>query len=502
MNDRKEEIIKFDSITKSFSGVIVLDHVTFGIQKGEVHGILGENGAGKSTLIKILSGVYTKDFGSIFFDSREVRINSPKEARDLGIATIYQEMSLVPTLNAVDNLFLGNEICFKSGLINYGIMEERAKQVLKNIGVKINLQIPIEHLSTAEQQIIEITKALLFQNQVIVMDEPTSSLSAKDIAELFRIIKQLREEGTTIIFISHKLEELEEIGDRVTILRDGKYINTVKVQNVSVDEIITMIVGREFDANLRPVKRPKRNQVVLKVKNLTTEDRKARNISFVLEKGKILGFAGLIGAGRTALMKAIFGRNRIASGEMHINGQKINKMNTGKAVKLGIAYLTEDRKNEGLVLGMAISKNITLVNLDKIKSGILLDLQQEIRDSELKVTELDIVTSSINKEVRYLSGGNQQKVVVAKWLYADSDIILFDEPTRGIDVGARLEIYNIMNHLVDNGKSIIMVSSDLPEILSMSNSIIVMREGSIVGNFDNNETITQETIMKPMLGAQ
>ena len=497
--DGKEVILKLDSITKSFSGVVVLDHVTFEIQKAEVHCILGENGAGKSTLIKILSGAYTKDSGTIFLNGKEIQIRSAKVARDLGITTVYQEMTLVPTLNAVDNMFLGNELCLKSGLVDYRSMESRAKQLLQNIGVTLNLQIPIQHLSTAQQQIIEIVKALLFQNQIIIMDEPTSSLSGKDIAELFRIIRHLKEEGTTIIFISHKLEELSQIGDRVTILRDGKFIATVKLQDMSMDEIVNMMVGREFDVTRRAVKRPNKNEIVLEVKNLITEDGKASNISFVLEKGKILGFAGLVGAGRTELMKAIFGRNQIASGELLINGQKIQKMNTRKAVKLGIAFLTEDRKNEGLISGMAISKNITLVNLDKIKRGLLLDLKQEIKDAELKVSELDIVTSSINKEAHYLSGGNQQKVVVAKWLYADSDIILFDEPTRGIDVGARSEIYDIMNSLVDNGKSIIMVSSDLPEILNMSNSIIVMREGSIVGNFDNDETITQETIMKLIL---
>ena len=503
MNQNNEEVIlKIDSITKSFSGVTVLDHVSFEVYKGEVHCIIGENGAGKSTLIKILSGAYSKDSGSIYFDGKEIQISNAKVARDNGIATVYQEMNIVPTLNAVDNIFLGCELCMKNGLIDYARMEERTQELLRNIGVKINIKTPVQYLSTAQRQIIEIIKALLFKNKVIIMDEPTSSLSSKDVSELFRIIRRLREEGTTIIFISHKLEELEEIGDRVTVLRDGKYINTVKLHDAKIDKIIEMMVGREFDTSRRAVKRPIKGEVVLEVKNLTTADGKARNVSFHLEKGKILGFAGLVGAGRTELMKAIFGRNQIASGELFVNGHKIQKMNTTKAVKLGIAYLTEDRKCEGLIMGMSICKNISIVNLDKIKKGFRLDLRQEVKDAEQKVSELNIITSSINKEARFLSGGNQQKVVVGKWLYADCEIILFDEPTRGIDVGARSEIYNIMNRLVDAGKSIIMVSSDLPEILSMSNSIVVMHEGDMVGIVENDETVTQETILKLMLGGQ
>ena len=330
-HNNKEVILKIDSVTKSFSGVTVLDHVSFEVCKGEVHCILGENGAGKSTLIKILSGAYHKDSGSIFFNGREVELANAKAARDLGIATVYQEMNLVPTLNTVDNIFLGFEVCNKTGVIDYKGMEARTKELLDNIGVKINIKVPVGYLSTAQQQIIEITKALLHKNSIIIMDEPTSSLSGKDISELFRIIKKLREEGTTIIFISHKLDELERIGDRVTVLRDGKYINTVRLHEVSMDEIVTMMVGREFDTSRRAVKRPEKTQPVLEVKNLTTADGRARDISFRLDKGKILGFAGLVGAGRTELMKAIFGRNRIASGEMYVNGKKITKLNTSES---------------------------------------------------------------------------------------------------------------------------------------------------------------------------
>lgn len=504
MSEEKFVILKMDSITKSFSGVTVLDHVSFEILRGEVHCILGENGAGKSTLIKIISGAYQKDSGRILLNGEEVSIVNSRVARELGIGTVYQEMSLVPTLNAVANIFLGNELCKGSKgngkILDYAAMEARTKELLDRMGVSMNLFVPVQHLSTAQQQIIEIARSLAFNNKIIIMDEPTSSLTDREVKELFHIIGKLKEDGITIIYISHKLEELEKIGDHITILRDGKYINTVTLDKTTMNEIVAMMVGREFDTSRRAILRKNTGEKVLEVKNIYSVDGKVKDVSFSLEKGMILGFAGLVGAGRTELMKVIFGKNKLRSGEIYVNGKKVHNMTTSKAVNMGIAYLTEDRKHEGLVLGLSIKKNITLANMSRICKSLILDLKKETSDSEKMRSELNIVTSSLDKHVVYLSGGNQQKVVVAKWLYSDSDIMIFDEPTRGIDVKARSEIYNIMNRLIDDGKSIIMVSSDLSEILSMSNKIIAMHEGKVIGEVENTVNTTQEQIMKLMLG--
>lgn len=503
--ERSTVVLRIASITKYFSGVCVLDHVSFDIERGEVHCILGENGAGKSTLIKIISGAYQSDEGDIILDGEKLDIVNAKIARDHGIGTVYQENSLVPSLDTVENIFLGEEIrkkvFGKSLTLDHAAMEERTKETLKRIDVDFDIHIPVKYLTTAQQQIIEIARSITFDNKIIIMDEPTSSLSGKDVHELFRIIRQLKEQGITVIFISHKLDEIEAISDRVTVLRDGKYIGTVNSREISMNQIVNMMVGREFDSDRCCVPRKADGRVVLEVKNIVSEDGKVKDVSFSLHKGIILGFAGLVGAGRTELMKVIFGKNPKKSGQIFVNGQEIRNMTTMKAVSLGISYLTEDRKREGLILEMPIKKNITLANLKRICMGRhLLSLSKEIQDAQKYADELGVVTTSINKQVIYLSGGNQQKVVVAKWLYTEGDILIFDEPTRGIDIAARSEIYNIMNRLTDEGKSIIMVSSDLTEILSMSNHIITMHEGKITGNLENREDLTQDELMKLMLG--
>ena len=495
--------LKLESLTKSFGGVCVLDHVSFDIRKGEVHCILGENGAGKSTLIKIISGAYHADEGNVILNGQKLDIKNSKVARDFGIGTVYQETSLIPSLDAVTNIFLGEEI-YKPGkvkLLDLAEMERRTVETLKWMNVDINIHIPVGYLTTANQQLIEIARAITFDNKVIIMDEPTSSLSGKDVQILFKIIRQLKEKGVSIIFISHKIDEIEEISDRLTVLRDGKYIGTVSVKDTTIDQIITMMVGREFDTNRRSQKRDMNGPVVLEVKNIVSADGKVKDVSFQLNKGTILGFAGLVGAGRTELMKVIFGKNPKVSGQIFVNGKEVDEMKTYKAVKLGISYLTEDRKREGLIQTDPIRKNISLSNLDRlVNKRKMLDLDLEKKLTADYVKDLNVITTSIEKQAMYLSGGNQQKVVVAKWLFAQGDILIFDEPTRGIDVAARSEIYNIMTRLVDEGKSIIMVSSDLTEILSMSNRIVVMHEGVVTGVLDNDGDLTQNDVMKYMLG--
>jgi ribose transport system ATP-binding protein len=505
MNSNKRTLLKLDSLTKSFGGICVLDTVSLEIHEGEVHCILGENGAGKSTLIKIISGAYKADFGSIYLNDEKIEIKNSKIARDYGIGTVYQETSLVPTLDAVTNIFLGEEI-YKKGMIKGKFlldleeMNRRALETFKWMDVEIKLNIPVKYLTSAEQQLVEIAKAITFDNKIIIMDEPTSSLSGKEVRELFRIIEQLKTKDVSIIFISHKLDEIEEISDRVTVLRDGKYIDTVRFKETNIENLINMMVGREFDAKRRSVPRALDNEIVLEARNIVSADGKVNNVSFELPKGIILGFAGLVGAGRTELMKIIFGKNKKIQGQLFFNGKEIVEMTTDKAVGLGISYLTEDRKREGLILTDPIRKNTTLAKLDRLKKNRrFLNLEKEKNLVKEKVDELNIVTTSIEKEAMYLSGGNQQKVVVAKWLFTEGNILIFDEPTRGIDVGARSEIYNIMNRLVDDGNTIIMVSSDLPEILSMSNRIVVMNSGKVTAILDNHENLTQNDVMKYML---
>jgi ribose transport system ATP-binding protein len=506
MNQDRPVTLQLESLTKSFGGVCVLDHVSFDILEGEVHCILGENGAGKSTLIKIISGAYKADEGSVILNGKKLDLKDAKVARDNGIGTVYQETSLVPSLDTVTNIFLGEEIKVvakgKKILLDHAEMERRTLETLDWMGVKLDVHVPVAYLSAAQQQLVEIARAITFDNKIIIMDEPTSSLSGKDVRELFRIIGQLKEKGISIIFISHKLDEIEEISDRITVLRDGKYIATIRTSEMSIEKVVNMMVGREFDANRRCIPRTFDGETVLEVKSIVSKDGKVKDVSFSLQKGIILGFAGLVGAGRTELMKVIFGKNEKASGQIFVNGREIPKMTTTKAVGLGISYLTEDRKREGLILTEPIRQNITLASLKRLRKGKnpILSLRKEKSDAKEKVKELNIVTTSIEKYAMYLSGGNQQKVVVAKWLYAEGDILIFDEPTRGIDVAARSEIYNIMNRLADSGKSIIMVSSDLTEVLSMSNRIIIMNEGKVTGVLDNNADVTQDDVMKLMLG--
>jgi ribose transport system ATP-binding protein len=494
-----EVILRMHNINKAFPGVQALDNINFELRKGEVHCLLGENGAGKSTLIKIMSGAHQKDSGTIFLHGKEVDIKDAHTSRDLGISTIYQEMSLIPGMSVAENIFLGEEIV-KSPfyMVDKEKMEKQAEEIFREMNIDINPKRLIKEISTAQQQMVEIARSLVKKRQIIIMDEPTSSISDKDTNELFRIIRKLKSQGVAIIYISHRLQELSEIVDRITVMRDGKDIGTVTMKDVTIDQLITMMVGRTLEKMDKPVNEHI-GEVLLEVKN-TSWGNVVQNASFILRRGEILGFAGLVGAGRSELMRLLFGAEKMDSGTILLQGKEVEIHSPVQAIKHGIGYLSEDRKRDGLVLSMGIDQNITMANLASVCNGFLVSRKKERLEAENTIQSLDVATSSIHKLVKFLSGGNQQKVIIGKWLLTDCKVLIFDEPTRGIDVGARAEIYKLMNGLAQAGKSIIMVSSDLPEIIRVSNRVIVMNQGRIAGEFDNDGTITQEGVMPLMLG--
>ena len=494
-----EVILRMSNISKAFPGVQALANINFELRRGEVHCLLGENGAGKSTLIKIISGAHQKDTGKIILNDKEVEIRDAQVSRELGISTIYQEMSLIPAMSVAENIFLGEEI-IKSRfyMVDREEMEKRAGKIFADMNVDINPKSLIRDLSTAQQQMVEIARSLIKNRQIIIMDEPTSSISDKDTHELFRIIHKLKKQGVAIIYISHRLQELGEIVDRITVMRDGRDVSTVNMKDVTIDQLVSMMVGRE----LEKMDKPSVNHigdVILEMQNVSWGS-EVQAASFSLKKGEILGFAGLVGAGRSELMRLLFGAEKMDSGKIILKGQEVRINSPIEGIKQGIGYLSEDRKRDGLVLSMGIDKNITMANLASVCKGFILDKKRESTEADHAIKSLNVATSSADKLAKFLSGGNQQKVIIGKWLLTECEVLIFDEPTRGIDVGARAEIYKLMNGLVEAGKSIIMVSSDLPEILRISNRIIVMNHGKIVGEFDNDNEITQEELMPFMLG--
>lgn len=493
-----EPLLRMEGICKSFPGVKALHNVHFDLRKGEVHCLLGENGAGKSTLIKILSGAYTIDEGKIFINGNLVQIKNPHDSRSLGITTIYQEMSLIPAMTVTENIFFGEELTHKLSVLNRSAMEKQTIDILQKMRVEINPKSLVQDLSAAQQQMVEIARSLIKKRKIIIMDEPTSSISEKDSKELFRIIRDLRQQGVSFIYISHRLQEFEGIVDRITIIRDGEYVDTVNMKDVSMDVLINKMVGREL-AEQECILDRSTDRVVLKVEGAKYRNT-VKNAEFELKEGEILGFAGLVGSGRTELMKLIFGANRLDSGNIVLNGKHVRFRHPRDAIKNGIVYLSEDRKREGLILDVSVEKNISLANLAAVSKLFFINARKEKEQANEQITSLRIATSSGDKKVKYLSGGNQQKVVIAKWLLTNSDILIFDEPTRGIDVGARVEIYQFIERLAEQGKSIIVVSSDLPEILKISNRIVVMSQGSITGELRNDGKIAQEQIMSHMVG--
>jgi ribose transport system ATP-binding protein len=495
------EILKVKDVTKRFPGVTALNRVRFDLKRGEVHALVGENGAGKSTLIKILAGLYPPDEGEMWLNGKRFTPQSPKDSQEMGISVIHQELHLVPGLDAVENIFMGRQpVKNKLKFINWKEMRQNTQALVNQLGIDLELNVPVGRLSVAHQQMVEIAKALSYESQIIIMDEPTSTLTDEEIQGLFRIIKTLRDTGVSIIYISHRLNEIKEITDRVTVLRDGQYIGTKNVMDTTIDEVIHMMVGRNIQEKF-PRIRGKRGREKLRVENLS-RGKHLRNISFSVHEGEVLGIAGLVGAGRTETARAIVGADTIDQGSIYLDGRKIQIDSPIDAVSYGIGLIPEDRKNHGLVSVMAVKGNITLPILSSFCGRLgFVDSLREGEEVTSLVSTLDIRTPSIDRAVKNLSGGNQQKVVLAKWFAKQCDVLIFDEPTRGIDVGAKIEIYNLINELTKQGKAVIMISSEMPEILGMSDRIIVMHDGQIIGEMQVEEA-SQEKIMGLIIGGQ
>ncbi|WP_404406513.1 sugar ABC transporter ATP-binding protein [Pelagibacterium halotolerans] len=488
-------LVAMKGIDKSFPGVHALKSVSLAVLPGEVHALMGENGAGKSTLMKILSGIYERDGGTIEYDGQPVEIASPRQAQEMGIGIIHQELSLMRDLNAAQNIFIGREPRTAGGLlIDEKKLNADAAKLFEQIHLKLDPRTPVSRLTIAKQQMIEIAKALSHKSRVLIMDEPTAALNDNEINELFRIIRKLKAEGVGIIYISHKMDELKRIADRVTVMRDGEYVGTVPAADTPVEKIISMMVGRAISDEPPSIPDLADAETVLEVKNLN-RGREVQDVSFSVKKGEILGFAGLMGAGRTEVARVIFGADPLVSGEIFVHGKKITIKQPQDAVRAGIGYLSEDRKHFGLATGMDVATNVVMASLERFTGagGVLKD--PEIRAIARKyIDQLSIKTPSERQEARLLSGGNQQKVVVAKWLLRDCDVLIFDEPTRGIDVGAKSEIYRLLNALAAQGRAIIVISSELPEILRLSHRIAVMCEGRLTGFLPGGAP--QEEIMR------
>jgi ribose transport system ATP-binding protein len=490
-----ELLVEMDAISKDFPGVHALRECRFDLRAGEVHALVGENGAGKSTLMKILAGVYRMDAGRIRLKGADVDIPTPRAAQQLGISIIHQELSLMPNLTVAQNIFIGREPRGRLPfLLDERELNRQARDLFERLRLTIDTQTKVANLTVARQQIVEIAKALSYRAEVVIMDEPTATLADVEIDELFRIIRQLRDDGVGVVHISHRLEELKRISDRVTVMRDGQYIATVDTKDASIEKIINMMVGRTIYEGAPEIPETVDPGVVLDVRGLN-RGRAVRDVSFTVRRGEILGFAGLVGSGRTEVARAIFGADHLESGTIQVHGRIEHINSPADAVRLGIGYLSEDRKRYGLALGMDVEANIVLATLRRFLRALWrVDFRRTRSTAEKEVQLLGIKTPSIGQKVRNLSGGNQQKVVIAKWLIADTEVLIFDEPTRGIDVGAKSEIYHLLNELARQGKAIIMISSELPEILRMSHRIVVMCEGRITGELNGAEA-TQEKIM-------
>ena len=487
-------VLEMKHIAKSFSGNKVLLDVDLTVEEGEVHALLGENGAGKSTLMKILGGIYTKDAGSILINGREVQIHNVADARDNGISIIHQELMLARHMTIAENVFMGREQKKAGGFVDLARQEAETQRFLDHYGIKLKADTRLDRLTIAQQQMVEIVKAISYHSRILVMDEPTSSISDKEVEFLFSTMRELTKKGVGIIYISHKMDELEQICDRVTVLRDGAYVGTERVKDTTRDHLIAMMVGRELTKYYtRDYMEPGR--VVLKCENIA-DGKMVKGASFELREGEIIGFAGLVGAGRSETMKCIFGLTPGYTGEISVDGKKAAIKSPIDAMKFGIALVPEDRKQEGLYKVQSVRFNSTIEVLKSFIKGIWVDADKEEEITRQYIEMMDTKTPSQEQLIGNLSGGNQQKVMIGRWLATAPKILILDEPTRGVDVGAKSEIYGIMNELVKKGVSIIMISSELPEILNMSDRVYVMCDGRITGCFSHEECVTQEQIMK------
>jgi ribose transport system ATP-binding protein len=493
----EQTIVRMEGVEKHFAGVHALKGCRFELRAGEVHALVGENGAGKSTMMKVLTGVYRMDEGSIVYKGQDVQIADTRAAQKLGIGMIHQELNLAQDLTVAQNIFIGKE---PRGKLRFWLddkeMNRRTALLLKQMKLDIDPATPVSKLTVAKQQMVEIIKAISYDSQVLIMDEPTAALSDSEIDELFRMIAQLKEKGVGIVYISHRMAELKRITDRITVMRDGTYIDTVDTAAVSIDRIIAMMVGREIYQPARPDRQAAEQlEKVLEVRGLSRKN-VLHDVSFSLAKGEILGVAGLVGAGRTETARAIFGADPIDAGEIYVHGRKVRITGPHQAVKHGIGYLSEDRKHYGCLLDMDVKTNIALAALGRFKNALgFMSDRRMARISDQVIDDLRVKTPGIAQKMKFLSGGNQQKVIIGKWLTRDCDILIFDEPTRGIDIGAKNEIYKLLEGLAAEGKSIIMISSELPEILRLSHRIVVMCEGRITGELMNDQHASQERIM-------
>lgn len=486
-------MIEMTGISKAFNGNTVLSNIQFEVKKGEIHALMGENGAGKSTLMKILTGIYTRDSGDIKVKGHIVDFKNPKEAEQKGIAVIHQELNILPDLTVAENLFLGNERTFgKSPILKTKEMNKQAKEILLSLGLDIDVKMIARSLSVGKQQIIEIAKAISSNAELIVMDEPTAALTDREIETLFVTIRALQAKGVSFVYISHRMEEIFAICDRITILRDGQYVGVKRVKDTTFDEIVQMMVGREL-GNRFPERSVKIGEVKLVAKSLTRNGY-FEDVSFELRKGEILGIAGLMGAGRTEVAQALFGYKKLNKGEVFLDGKLVRINNPSKAIKLGFGFVTEDRKSEGLIVDFSVKDNLGLTNFEQISRNGVVGAKKEKELYDSMVKRLGVRTSGPNQFVKSLSGGNQQKIVIAKWLGIEPDILILDEPTRGVDVGAKKEIYSIINALAEKGVAILMISSELPEVIGMVDRVLVMHEGKITADLTKDE-MTQEKIM-------
>jgi ribose transport system ATP-binding protein len=491
-------VIEMKGISKSFSGNKVLEQVSFELLPGEIHALMGENGAGKSTLIKILTGIYERDAGQVFVKGKEIHFSNPKEAEKSGIAVIHQELNIIPYLKVYENMFLGKELTFgRLGITRDKEMISKTKEYLNRLGIDIDPNLEAGKLSVGQQQMIEIARAVAANTEVLIMDEPTAALTDREIEALFKVISSLKKQGVGIVYVSHRMEEIFQICDRISVLRDGQFIDVKEVAKTNFDEIVKLMVGRQLGERF-PERDSKLGDERFRAEHLTSKG-SFENISFSVKQGEIIGVAGLMGAGRTEIMQAIFGYRPLSGGKVFIDGKEVTIKSPYDAIKAGIAFVTEDRKSQGLILELSVRENISITNLDKVSKNGLISSKEELGLVDSMIEKLRVKTSGRELSVKSLSGGNQQKIVIGKWMGIQPKILILDEPTRGVDVGAKKEIYQLMNELTKQGVSIIMVSSELPEILGMSDRIYVIHEGTLSAVLNRTEA-SQEKIMQAATG--
>ncbi|KEQ16514.1 ribose ABC transporter ATP-binding protein RbsA [Endozoicomonas numazuensis] len=494
---KPEPVFQMKDVVKTFPGVRALDGACLNIYPGRVMALLGENGAGKSTLMKVMTGIYSRDEGELKYHGDDVAFRGPKDSQERGVSIIHQELNLIPELSIAENIFLGREPMGRFGRINWKAMREEAQKLLDMLDVQFDPSTPVGKLSIGVQQMVEIAKALSFSSQVIVMDEPTDALTDKETESLFKVIRQLRSEGKGIVYISHRLQEIFQICDDATIMRDGRFIAETAVSQLTEDDIIEQMVGRSLEEQYPRIE-VEAGALTLEVENLSAPG--VKEVSFQLKEGEILGISGLMGAGRTELMKALYGANVAWSGEIRVAGEAKRIKTPAEGLQSGIVYISEDRKGEGLVLELSVSENMSLCSLEQFQSATgKIDRNREMHSVQHFIQAFNIKTPTARQLVKNLSGGNQQKVAIAKGLMINPRVLILDEPTRGVDVGAKKEIYQLINEFKNKGMSILLVSSDMPEVLGMSDRIMVMHEGSITGEFDRQEA-TQEKLMRCAVG--